>query len=98
MGALDPEDDLAYWHAIRERAAAEGFDGCTGVTNAHRDCCLEHDYGYRHHSSLDGTPLTKAQVDKRFLDCMKRRSKLGAFSPLAWWRYLAVRVLNRKSW
>ncbi len=95
---VDPEESLDYWRQIRERAAEDGFDGCTGVTNAHRDCCLEHDLHYRTHATLDGDPITKAQADRRFLDCMKRRSKLGTLSPLAWWRYLAVRFLNRKSW
>lgn len=87
----DPEARLKYWRQIREIAAREGFDGCTGVTNAFRDCCLEHDHGYRHRTLLDGTPITKAQADRRFFDCMKRRSRLGALSPMAWWRYLAVR-------
>lgn len=88
---VDPEADLAYWVRVRERAAELGSDGCSGVTNAHRDCCLEHDIAYRLHTTVDGVPLTKAEADTRFRSCLQRRSKAGALSPLAWWRYLAVR-------
>ncbi len=88
---VDPEADLDYWRRVREFAAITGSDGCSRVTNFHRDCCLEHDIAYKIHATLDGQTLTKAEADQRFFNCMARRSRAGYFNPMAWWRYYAVR-------
>jgi hypothetical protein len=36
-----------YWDWIRSEAAANGTDGCTGVTAISIDCCYEHDLAYQ---------------------------------------------------
>jgi hypothetical protein len=35
-----------YWNYIRSEAALIGTDGCSGVTGARIDCCMEHDLSY----------------------------------------------------
>mgnify|MGYP003438754089 FL=1 len=86
-----------YWERVKDKAAELGTDGCTGATGLFADCCLEHDIAYRLGTTLDGTPITKEQADKRFLCCMQSRSLWGWYSPMAWWRYAAVRVFGRPS-
>lgn len=87
-----------YYERLREIADEQGFDGCTMATGARRDCCAEHDYHYRHHRRLDGTAITRAEADLRFLRCVQRRGWLGWWSPLAWLRYAAVRVGGARAW
>jgi hypothetical protein len=79
-----------YWERVRDKAAEIGCDGCSMALGVHLDCCLEHDLHYRLGTTLDGTPITRAEADKRFLACMQSRSRFGWFSPMAWWRYFAV--------
>jgi hypothetical protein len=93
-----------YYDRIRELADEQGFDGCTMATGARRDCCAEHDFHYRHHQRLDGSPLGKDDIEARrvadltFLRCMQRRGWLGWWSPLAWLRYAAVRIWGGAAW
>lgn len=86
-----------YWERVRDKAAELGTDGCSKATGAYVDCCLEHDLAYRMGTTLDGTPLTKEEADKRFLSCMQSRSIFGWYSPMAWWRYAAVKVFGRRA-
>lgn len=48
---------LNYWQFIAQEAEAIGADGCTGVSEWHRECCLEHDlachYGKDPRSAYD---------------------------------------------
>lgn len=88
----------SYYERLKEIADVEGFDGCTMATGARKECCLEHDYHYRFHTRLDGTPITKAEADRLFLRCMQRRGWAGWWSPFAWARYLAVKWFGHSSW
>lgn len=88
----------AYWHAVRQRAAELGANGCSGVPDFHRDCCLEHDIHYRDQRTLGGVSLTRADADARFRYCLQSRSPLGAMSPMAWWRWAGVRLLGWLAW
>ena len=87
-----------YWERVRTRADELGSDGCTKATNAFRDCCLEHDIAYRTGHTIDGEPQNKQQADLRFRACMQRHSTFGWFSPMAWWRYLAVKWRGKPSY
>jgi len=82
---------------MRERAEAVGSDGCTGVPEWHRDCCLEHDVHYRTGQTLTGVPINRAEADAVFRECLRRRSRLSWYSPLSWWRWAGVRVFGRKA-
>lgn len=84
-----------YWERIRDKASELGTDGCTGATGLFAECCAEHDVHYRLGATLDGRPITKREADDRFLACMQSRSIFGWYSPMAWWRYAAVRVFGR---
>ena len=90
--------DETYWERVRQRAAELGSDGCTLVTELYQDCCLEHDIAYRTGRDLDGHPITRAQADQRFRQCIQARSPLGRFSPLAWWRWAGVRLFGWLFW
>ena len=84
-----------YWQQVREHAALLKSDGCSYVTEAYSQCCLEHDCHYRTGQRLDGTPITRREADARFRECMQLRSRFGKASPMAWWRWAGVRVLGR---
>ena len=73
-------------------------DGCTGVPDFYRNDCIYHDWCYRTHRDLDGTPLTKKESDKRLKAGIRVESPFGMWSPMAWWRYVAVKRFGRKSW
>jgi len=92
------DEDTVYWENVRQAAEALGADGCSGVPEIHRDCCLEHDIHYRTGRTITGATLSRAQADALFLMCMQERSTLGRWSPLAWWRYAAVRWFARRHW
>ena len=84
------------WDRIRQLAAALKSDGCTVVTEAFLDCCLLHDILYKTGIDPDtGQPVSRAEADRTFRDCMQSRSRLGRFSPMSWWRYLGVRLFGR---
>lgn len=93
------EKEKRYWEIVEDLADELGTDGCTGVTNAHRQCCLRHDIHYRTHKHIDRvTPITKKEADNMLFSCIISRSKLGYLSPMAWWRWFAVSKFNRKEW
>jgi len=87
-----------YWQRVRIRARELRSDGCTGVPNFYKDCCLEHDIAYRTGRDIDGRPVTREEADKQLRDCIQARSLFGKWSPMSWWRYWAVRWLAGRSW
>ena len=90
-------EDKRYWEQIDDWADSLGADGCTGGTNAFVHCCRRHDAEYRTGTTLEGQSVNKQEADKRFLDCMRNHSKLGYWSPMAYYRYLAVKVFGKPS-
>lgn len=73
-------------------------DGCTGVIDFYRPGCIIHDFYYRTHRNLDGTPITKKQADTVLKKYIQSKSIFGRFSPMAYWRYLGVRKLAGRAW
>lgn len=90
-----PKKESRYWDRVRDRAAELGTDGCTGALGFHVECCLEHDIHCRTGKTLDGQPITMREANARFRSCLQSRSKLGWFSPMAWWRWAVVSVVKR---
>jgi hypothetical protein len=84
-----------YWDQIRDKAAWLGTDGCTWATSAFKDCCLEHDVHCRTGERLDGTPISIAESHEQFLACMRSKSLLGYYSPIAIARYWIVKKLYK---
>ena len=84
-----------YWDRVRDKAAELGADGCSMATGAFVECCLEHDVHYRTGKTLRGMTISRRDADARFRACMQARSRFGAFSPMAWWRWAAVRLFGR---
>lgn len=90
---------MTDWSRVREMARTLGSDGCSGPTfELYRDCCLQHDIAYRTGRDEDGAPITRREADARFRQCMQARSALGRWSPVAWWRWLAVRAVGWAYW
>lgn len=90
------KDDAAYWRRVRTVAQFLGSDGCTGSpTQLFRDCCYEHDIAYETGRTVEGAPVTKAEADAMFRRCIQERSVFRVWSPLSWWRWLAVRWIGR---
>lgn len=96
-----------YWDWVRAEAAAIKSDGCSKVSEWHRECCLEHDLGYYYgrdpreafRSDWASAPkIERGEVDRRFLDCMQERSPLRDGSPRAAVRWLGVRVGAWLAW
>lgn len=84
-----------YWRRVRARAAALGSDGCTGVPDWHRDCCLEHDVHERTGMDIHGQAISPAESDARFHECLRQRSPFSWWSPLAWAYWGGVRLWRR---
>ena len=84
-----------YWDLVYAKAAELNSDGCSYVTEAFHQCCLEHDAAYRTGKTIYGKPITRAQADQRFRECMQMRSRFGKLSPMAWWRWAGVRIFGR---
>lgn len=89
---------ITYWDAVRKRAAELQSDGCSHVTQAFLDCCLEHDIHYRTGHTLLGVKITREEADRLFRKCMQQRSMFKYFSPMSWWRWMAVRVFGASSY
>ena len=73
-------------------------DGCSGVPDFYLDCCIIHDWFYRTHRDFNGNPVSKSFADKVFLNCIRKESWLGKASPMALWRYWAVKKFGKKAW
>ena len=91
---LSPEQRITFAY-IKALNQAIKSDGCTGVKDYYKDCCIIHDLGYRWHIDPWGRKVTRAQVDEAFRLCIQDRSKLGKFSPISWARWSAVRLVGR---
>lgn len=88
--------DSKVWSLVRARAAQLNSDGCTWATEFYKDACLYHDILCSTHADLDGTPILWEEAHLRFRQVIQSRSLFGRFSPMAWWRYWAVRRFARK--
>lgn len=95
------------WRKLTEWDYAEigafiATDGCSGVPDFYLNCCIIHDWWYRTHRNLDGTPISKYQADKGLEQCIQADSPLGRWSPMAWWRRRALRkwfkARSKKAW
>lgn len=91
-------NDEKYWFHVKVRAERLGADGCTGVPEFYHECCLEHDIHYTTGKTIYGDPITRREADDRLFECIALRSKLGRKSPLAWWRWAAVRLIGWHFW
>lgn len=64
-------------------------NGCTGVPEFYRDCCIQHDIDY--HDKV----ISRAEADARFRRCIQEHSPFGKASPMALWRWAGVRLFGR---
>lgn len=99
---------LNYWQFIEREAARAKADGCTGVSEWHRECCLEHDLacrygrnprsayalycGHHEHFWLLAEPITRYQADVAFGECNWEWSPTRAGKIRSVVRYIGVRV------
>ena len=70
-------------------------DGCTGVKDFYRDCCVIHDLAYRYAINPWGASVSRSQADAGLRACIQSKSLLGAFSPVSWVRWAGVRIFGR---
>jgi len=87
-----------YEELVRGKAASIGADGCTGVPDFYLLGCLEHDIAYRTHCDPLGAAITKAEADLRFKWYIQQHSWFGSWSPMAWWRWGAVKHFADRAW
>jgi hypothetical protein len=84
-----------YWDHVYAEGARLNSDGCSYVSEAFHQCCVEHDGHYRRGTWINGKPITRKEADARFRECMQMRSRFGKLSPMAWWRWAGVRIFGR---
>jgi hypothetical protein len=103
-----------YWPWVASEAALIGSDACSAVLGIKVECCYEHDLSYRTgrdprnaylcfrsgvlYPWRAARPITRAEADARFRQCLMNRSFLGRYSPMAWWRWAGVRVFGGSRW
>jgi hypothetical protein len=103
-----------YWDWVRSEAALIDTDGCSLVTGLKIECCFEHDLGFWYardpraayraarHQLIDpwltAPSIDRAEVDRRFRSCLQNRSRLGRWSPMAWYRWLGVKFGSQGAW
>lgn len=90
--------DKMYWSDVHLFANALGADGCTGVVDYLKWTCLEHDVHYRTHKMIGGEEIAKREADYIFRVRIQQGSGLGVCSPIAWIRWLGVKVFGRGAW
>lgn len=88
----------SYHDELEALATSIGSDGCTHALQVRVECCWEHDWAYVTGTTPRGEPLTKAQADQRFRDCLCAHSPLRWLSPWAWVRWLAVSRFGHGNW
>ena len=86
------------WKELAKKAAELKFDGCTGVADFHLPCCYHHDLMYRTGKDIYGTEVSRKEADYEFMLCIQSRSRLGKFSPMAFVRWVGVRLLASRAW
>lgn len=105
---------LLYWDWVAVEAKLINSDGCSDAIEAYHKCCLQHDLSYRYAADpvdaykhyIAGNPdywgiakpITKSKADATFRKCIQSNSKLGKFSPMAGWRWLALKLFGQKAW
>ncbi len=77
-------------------------DGCTGVPDVARHCCVLHDLRYR--GIIEDVP-SRAEADRRFRECLREMGKedepLWRFlfwEPLAWTYWAGSRLFGWVFW
>lgn len=84
--------DLKLW-------AKDRSDGCTHAFELYKECCFMHDFMYQTGINPFTTEVvTRRQADAIFRRCLQKHSPLKKGSPMAWWRWIAVRAFARKAW
>ena len=91
------------WHELTHSdfcaiGAAIDTDGCSGALQVYLHACYLHDLHYRCHQDLDGSQITRAEADRRLRELTKRESLFDGISPMAHWRWLALRIFGGSAW
>lgn len=99
---MDIEDGTPkLWRELWQNITSFSSDGCSSVPDfTFHHCCLQHDYYYRTHEHRhDGTPISRAEADRRLRQCIAR-SRAGPwhYRFLPWVYWLGVRVAGRRAW
>src|SRR3990167_4187008 len=90
-----------YWQKVKQMSQALKGDGCTNSPDLfYTHCCDEHDIHYRTGHTLEGTPISRKDADRRLFTCMKKAGKtpiIGRFLvPCIYWA--AVRLFGGRAW
>ena len=106
-------DHRPFRDFVRQEADLIGSDGCSFASGRNRFCCDCHDLSYYYGKSvaiayrlyLQGIPdywvhaeaITRQIADGEFIDCNRRESWFGFFSPIAFIRQL-IKPFGKKAW
>lgn len=87
-----------YRSRVKNIATLLKSDGCSHVTQAYQMGCLEHDIHYRTGKDVYRKPVTRAEADTYLRWYVQMESPLGALSPMAWIRWVGVRLFGSRSY
>lgn len=87
-----------YWALVVRCARAVEADGCSGVPDFYRECCDAHDVAYRTGANALGAPRTQRDADRELRECIQARSPWGNWSPMAWWRWVVLRLVGSRAY
>mgnify|MGYP001333882545 FL=1 len=92
-----------YWEWLTEADFIKigefvASDGCSGVPDFYLNGCIIHDFYYRTHRNLDGSPITKKEADLVLREYDHQHSVLSHASIIGNLWYLGVRWFGRKAW
>lgn len=96
--------DPDYAARVHAEALRIFSDGCSGVTQAYRICCEEHDISYATHRDFyTGKSITEEEADLMLRWSIQWHSWLGKASVVAWFRYTGLSKveglgLGSKAW
>ena len=91
-------DDPSFWEEVEWTAAVLKANGCSGVPEFYHQACLLHDCYYRLGVDFTYQSITRREADSRFNWAIRARSRFGRMSPMAWWRWVGVRLFGGSSW
>lgn len=83
---------------VRRLSRAIKSDGCSGVPDFYLSCCIVHDLAYKFQVDPWGRPVTRREADAALRGCIQETSGWGLLSPMAAWRWAAVRLVGWRPW
>lgn len=87
------QHDLAYFYAKNPRSA---YTYWLKMDSSEGNAYWNNIEGNTYWKLAD--PMFQSEADAQFRKAIQKRSRLGVFSPMSWWRWLGLKVFGKKAW